>query len=788
MIKNYFLVTLRNLRKNGFYSFINIAGLSIGIACSILILLWVFDETSYNKFHPKYDRLYQVWVNARFDGKISSWTSVPLPTYEAMKTADSNIKKAVVTDWGGTHLLTVGENRLMKKGYFASEEFLEVFEFSLLKGNAAQVMDDPKSIIITEATAKALFGNDDPINKVIRVDNENDLQVTGVLKDIPANSSFEFDFLMTWKFREQISDWVRRNTTNWGNYSFQVFVELDDPSNKLAVEKNIRLILQEHGEKETKPEFFLYPLSRWRLHGSFDNGVETGGMNDYVQLFTIIAIFIIVIACINFMNLATARSERRAREVGVRKSVGSRRMELILQFIGESTFIALLAFIAAVLMAQLILPYYNRLVDKQLFIDYTSAQFWIFALGLIVLTGLVSGSYPAFYLSSFQPVKVLKGKPTIGKGASTPRKVLVTLQFGFSILLIIGTLVIYEQIQLIKGREIGYDQENLMAVNYTNEVKKNYRPIKLDLLASGVVEAVTKSNSQITDINSNNFLGWPGKPEDLRVIFTTIATEYDYTKTMGIKLLEGRDFSEDFKSDTSSILINKAALDLMGLKDPIGTELDLWGGKRKLIGITDNVLMGSPYDPVKPMFVILDPEWIDAVTVRLKKTKDLQASVATVKSIFEKHAPAYPFEYRFADVEFQKKFTTINLTSQLASLFATLTIIITGLGLFGLAAFTAEQRTKEIGIRKVLGASVPSLVRLISKDFSLLVIISFVFSSPLAWWLLTKYLERYTIRTPIAWWVFPTTGLIALAFALLIVSTQALRAAHANPATSLRNE
>jgi len=336
---------------------------------------------------------------------------------------------------------------------------------------------------------------------------------------------------------------------------------------------------------------------------------------------------------------------------------------------------------------------------------------------------------------------------------------------------------------------LGYDQENLITVAYNNEVSKNYKPIKFELLETGVVEAVTKSNSAITDINSNNFLGWPGKPEELRVIFTTIATEYDYAKTMGIKILEGREFSEDFKSDTSSIIINKAGLDLMNLKEPIiGTELDLWGGKRKLIGVTENVLMGSPYDPVKPMFIVLDPEWIDVVTVRLKKTKDLQASIATVQKIFEKHAPAYPFEYRFADVEFQKKFTTINLTSQLASLFATLTIIITGLGLFGLAAFTAEQRTKEIGIRKVLGATVPSLVRLISKDFSFLVIISFLISSPVAWWLLTKYLERYTIRTTIAWWVFPVTGLVALIFAIVIVSTQALRASHANPATSLRNE
>jgi ABC-type antimicrobial peptide transport system permease subunit len=516
--------------------------------------------------------------------------------------------------------------------------------------------------------------------------------------------------------------------------------------------------------------------------------VESGGMNDYVQLFTIIAVFIIVIACINFMNLATARSERRAREVGIRKSVGSRRAELIMQFIGESTFIAFVAFTIAVLLTQLILPYYNQMVEKQLFIDYLSSDFWLVAVGVIVITGVVSGSYPAFYLSSFQPVKVLKGKPNIGRGASTPRKVLVTLQFCFSILLIIGTIVVYRQIQLVKGRSLGYEQENLIATSFTNEVEKNYKAIKLELLSSGVVEAVTRANSAITDINSNNFLGWPGKPEDLRVIFTTIVSEYDYTKTMGIKLLEGRDFSEDFKSDSSAIIVNKAALEVMGLKDPIGTELDLWGKKKKLIGVTEDVLMGSPYEPVKPMFIVLD-DWGGNVSIRLSKTKDLQASIAKVKSIFEKYASAYPFEYRFADVEFQKKFTTINLTSQLASSFATLAIIITGLGLFGLAAFTAEQRTKELGIRKVLGASVFSLVKMISKDFSVLVIISFVIASPLAWWLLSQYLEKqYTIRTPIEWWVFAITGLIALVFAVVIVSTQALRAAMANPAISLRNE
>ncbi|MEI9917357.1 MAG: ABC transporter permease [Bacteroidota bacterium] len=789
MFRNYLLVTFRNLRKNGFYSFINISGLAIGITCSILILLWVADETSFDKFLPKSDRLYQVWVNAYFDGKVNSWTSVPLPTYEEMKTADANIAHALVTDWGGDHLVSVSEEkRMTKKAYWVSEEFLEMFEYPLLAGDKTKVLDDPASIVITESTAKALFGNEDPMGKIIRVDNQYDLPVTGILKDIPSNSSFQFDFLMTWKYRYEKNDWVKRNTTNWGNYSFQVFVELNDPKNQATVENSVRKMLERHGEdKEIKHDFFLYPLQRWRLYSSFENGVEQGGMSDYVQLFTIIAVFIIAIACINFMNLATARSERRAREVGIRKSIGSRRLELIFQFIGESIIIAFISFTIAVLLAQLILPSYNTLVDKKLFIDYASKEFWLYAFGLIFVTGIIAGSYPAFYLSGFQPAKVLKGKPTIGKGASLPRKILVTIQFGVSIFLIVSMIVIYNQIQLAKGRDIGYSQDKLITVSINDDYHKNMKQIKLELIASGAVESVTRANSAITDINSNNFVGWPGKPDDLRVIFATIICDYDWAKTMGVKMVEGRDFSEDFKSDTMAICVNKAAIKIMGLKDPIGQELELWGKKRKLVGIYDDVLMGSPYDEVKPMFAVLD-DWWGSFTIRLNKDQDIQASLKTVENIFKKYGPAYPFEYTFVDVEFQKKFITINLTSTLASMFAILAVVITGLGLFGLASFTAEQRTKEIGIRKVLGASVTSIVNLISKDFSWLVIIAFVICAPLSYFAMTKYLERYTIRTEIEWWIFPLTGAIALTFALLIVSTQALRAARSNPVNSLRNE
>jgi predicted permease len=788
MLKNYFIITIRNLFKNSVYSFINIAGLSIGITCSLLILLWVFDELSFDRFHPKVDKLFQVWINAEYDGRINTWNSVPLPTYEAMKTADTKIKNSVIADWGGEHLLTVNDTKMKKRGFYVSEEFLEVFEFPLVKGSAATVLDDPTSIVITESTAKALFGNDDPINKMIRVDNGSEQKVTGVVKDVPTNSTFQFDMLLPWKLNEQTQGWVKDSKTNWGNYSFQVYLELAEEKDELAVESAIKDMLLKNGQKDLKREFFLHPMKRWRLHSEFENGKESGGMIEYVQLFTVIAVFVLIIACINFMNLATARSERRAREVGIRKSVGSRKYELVTQFLGESLFIAIVAFVIAVLLTELALPFYNDLVQKKLHISYSTRGFWLFALGLIFFTGLVSGSYPAFYLSSFQPVKVLKGKIQVGKSASTPRKVLVTLQFGFSILLIIGTIVIFQQIQHVKNRDLGYQQENLISIDYNDEIEKNYKTIKAELIRTGVVASVTRSNSPITDIYSNNFLGWPGKPEDQRVLFVTIASDYDYTKTMGIKMIEGRDFSEDFLSDSTAIIVNKAALDVMQLKDPIGVKLDLWGDKRELIGIMDNVLMGSPYTPVTPLFMVLNPRWISTVSVRLTPTSDLPGAIARVEDVFKKYNPSYPFQYKFTDVEFQKKFTTITMTGQLATLFATLAIIITGLGLFGLAAFTAEQRTKEIGIRKVLGASVSSLVGLVSRDFSKLVIMAFVIAAPLAWWLLNSYLERYPYRVGIAWWIFPLTGILLLLFALTIVTTQAIRAARANPVQSLRNE
>ncbi len=788
MIRNFLIVTLRNLKRNSLYSIINISGLAIGIVCSILILLWVADETSFDLFIPKHDKLHQVWVNAEFDNKINSWNSVPLPCYQSLKDRDSNIKNTTVMDWGGDHLLNVEEKRLIKRGYFVGSEFLEMFEFELVSGNAESVLDDPSSVVISEKLAQQLFGNQDPIGELIRVDDAHSLKVTGILKDVPNNSSFEFDYLMTYEQWEKASPWVIRNKTNWGNYSFQVFVELYEADKHDAAEMGIAELLTENGQEDMPRSLFLHPMPKWRLHSQFENGVALGGMSDYVSLFTFVAVFILFIACINFMNLATARSEKRAKEVGIRKSLGSQRITLIMQFIGESLIISLIAYGLAIVTAMLVLPGYNILVDKSLAIDFSSSVFWLFSAGVIILTGIISGSYPAFYLSSFKPVATLKGSIKIGKGATTPRKFLVVFQFGFSILLMITVVVIYQQIELVQNREVGYNQDNLISISMTDDLEDNYEVLKQDLLQSGAVSHVTRSNSTITQINSNNFLGWPGKPETQKVIFVTIAAGYDYSQTMGIKMLHGRDFSKDFSTDTSAIIINKAALDLMGLEDPIGTQLDLWGDKRTLIGVMDNALMGSPYSEIRPLFMVFDTNWINSISVKLNPGNSLSATLASVGEVFNKHNPAYPFEYDFADVEFDKKFATIQMTKKLSLLFSFLAIFITGLGLFGLASFTAEQRTKEIGIRKVLGASVGNLVMLMSKDFSRLVIVSFVLAAPLAWYLLDGYLDRYKIRIDIQWWIFPLVGLVALGFAMAIVSNQANKAAKTNPVKSLRSE
>ena len=788
MLRNYFKIAFRSLIKNPAYSFINVGGLAIGLASSILILLWVTDEYSFDRFHQNYGSIYKLYQSQQWAQGIGTGNSMPYPMKEAIMSKSSQIKSIVMTNWGEGNMLQVGDKRLNKYGLSASEDFFTMFSFNMVKGNPATALSEPNSIVLTESTARAFFDDQDPINKFIKIDNAQELKVTGVIRDIPKQSFFtSFQYILPFSYYESTQPWVKRSKDVWDNNSFQMYVQLQPGATEEEVNASVKDLIKENNEKAPTAILFLHPMSKWRLYSNFENGINTGGMIDYVQLFTAIAVFVLIIASINFMNLATARSESRAREVGIRKSVGSRRKELILQFLGESLLVTFIAFLLAIVLVEVALPGYNQLVNKTIDVDYSNPLVWAIAFSLVSVLGIFSGSYPAFYLSSFQPVKVLKGKIKIGKGASTPRQVLVTLQFGFSIFLIIGTLIIYKQIMHVKNREVGYDRENLIQIWTNNELEDNFQTVRDALIETGAVKSACKSNSPITSIFSNNEVKWAGMP-DQRVSFSTIATEYDYTETMGIKMIAGRDFSPDHKSDSSAVIINQAAIDFMGLKEPIGEKLMFNDQELEIIGVVPNIVMASPYTPVEPMTLIFSPGWSSTITVRLNQTSDIKGAIAKVEQVFKKHNPNYPFEYRFVDADFEKKFATINLISRLAAIFAGLAIVITCLGLLGLAAFTAEQRTKEVGIRKVLGASVTSIVVLISKDFSRLVLFAFLISAPLGWWFLNNFLERYPYRVEVSWWVLLSAGAIAFVLAILIVSTQALRAAVSNPVKSLRNE
>ncbi len=787
MLQNYLKIALRNLTKNSVYSFINIFGLAVGLSCSLLIMLWVSDEMAYDKFHANKDRLFQVYGNGKGDGgKVFTQRPMPLPLVEEFKTNERGIEYVAVTDWGGSHLIVAGDNRFMKQGLYVGEDYLKMFSFKLVQGGAETALKDPSGVVITKATAVALFGTEDALGKLLRIDDAVDATVTGVIENVPSNSTFQFDLLLPFSSYIASQTWVKNSLTNWENNSFQLYVQLANGVSKEDVEGRIRDVIQKHSERSDF-ELMLHSINDWRLWSKFENGKSVGGGIEQVRLFSIIAAFILLIACINFMNLSTARSERRAKEVGIRKSVGSKRKELVFQFLGESILVVLIAFLVGLLITELVLPFYNDLTGKKLFIDYTSSIFWIVSASVILITGFIAGSYPALYLSGFSAVSVLKGKVLVaGKGA-TPRKILVVLQFGFSIFLLVGSIVFNQQVNFGKNREIGYDQENLILIENQGDIQKNFKVIKNELVSSGLATSVTQANSPITAIFA--YMGdvsWQGKRESQRASFATHATAYDYSKTIGVKIKEGRDFSEDF-NDSLSMMLNQAAVDYMELKNPVG-ETVTWNGRNyKVIGVTENVVMSSAYQPVEPMMIVFDPDWFAYAMVRLPKG-DVSESLKKVESVFRAHNPSYPFTYQFADLEFQKKFSRIEMITQVANLFACLAIIISCLGLFGLAAFTAEQRTKEIGIRKVLGATSSGVVMLLSKDFAKLVVVAFVIAAPIAWWSLDSWLNSYPYRISIEWWTLAIAGGAAFALAIITVSSQAFKAANSNPSQSLRTE
>jgi putative ABC transport system permease protein len=786
MIKNYIRIAFRSLRRNKGFSFINVSGLAIGMTCTLLILMWVKDERNYNKFHSNYGNIYQVMAHRDFKNQIFTDRNMVLPLAGALQAGVPEIKNAVVTTYPQGHVLTYGDLKLKQEGYTVSEHFFDMFTWKFIKGNAATALPDAYSIVLTESAAKALFGSSDPMNKVVRVDNEYDAKVTAIVEDVPGNSSLRFDFVNAFNYS---NDFLKRSLADWQNSSWNVFINVNAGANMQTVEKKINEIKHSHTEDDKKiSTYFAFPMSKWRLYGDFKGGKNTGGMIEYVRLFTVIAFIILLIACVNFMNLSTARSEKRAKEVGVRKTLGSDKRQLVLQFFFESAILAFIAFLFAIGAVYLLLPSFNTLVGKDLSLDITSPLFWLVAAGIIILTGIVAGSYPALYLSSFNAVRVLKGTFLPGKKGVLPRRILVVTQFSVSILLISATIIVYRQINHIKNRDIGYNPDNLIMIPTSPDTQKNFEIIKQELAQTGMVDAITRTFSPITDVWWRSPApNWDGKPADLNIIFSVLTTDVDFARTVGTKMLQGKDFS-GMPSDSSSLLLNKAAIEATGLKDPVGKPLRNGNRVYTIIGVTDNVVMGSPFNPVEPMMIYFMPGNTFSISIRLKPAVELSNALQSVEAVFKKYNPAVPFEYRFVDEEFGKKFATEELISRITNIFAGLAIFICCLGLAGLVSFTVEKRTREIGIRKVLGAKVAQVLLLVSKEFVKLVFIAFLFAIPVAWWFMNNWLAKYEYHTAINVWLFAIVGVIMLAVTLVVIVINTFKAAVKNPVKSLRTD
>jgi len=795
MIRNYIKIAWRNILNNKVYSAINILGLAAGMAVALIIGLWVVNEFSYDKFLPNYKQLYQVEVHFTTQQDEHTQAAVAIPLAEVLRKQIPGIKHVAETDWVGWqwHDLLVGNKKLYLGGGAAHPDFLKIFQYPFVKGSAKDAFTDPNSIVIDEATATALFGNANPINKVIRYDNSHNLKVTGVIKNIPKNATKQFNFLTPFSFKEQTESWMKNARVTWTNNSFNMFVELQPGVTLAQVAPKVKNLVYQNSVpmRLAHPEVILHPMKDWHLYTDFKNGKAVGGFIDYVRMFSIIGILVLLIACINFMNLSTARSEKRAREVGVRKAIGSQRKDLIVQFLAESLLITFIAFLFSILIVQLVIPSFNELTGGFIAIPYTNPLFWGIMLLYVAVTGLLAGSRPAFYLSSFNPVQVLKGTIKVGKAASLPRKVLVVLQFSCSIALIISTVIVYQQIQYAKSRPTGYSAERLMMTDMSGDLEAHFGALRNDLLASGLVENVASASSPVTNIYSHNSLDkWPGKSagED-PVNIGSISVSESYFKTLGMTLKAGRDFTSNWANDTSDVILNEAAVKRIGLKDPIN-QLVTWNGSAKpvrIIGVVKDALMESPFTPIQPA-IFNHGRGGNNIMYRLAKNVSIHDALPKLNKIFDTYNPAYPYIYQFVDDEYNHKFNLELLVGKLAGVFAGLAIFISCLGLFGLAAYVAEQRTKEIGIRKVLGASVANVWLLLSGDFILLVIISCLIASPVAFYFLRDWLQKYDYRITIGPGVFLLSALVAIVITLMTISFQAIKAALTNPVKSLRSE
>jgi len=788
VLTNYFKIAFRNLWRNKGFSAINILGLAIGMASAILILLWIQNEVSYDQFHEKKDRIYNAWNRATFSGELQSWSTTPKVLARTMEKDFPEVEQATRVNWPSNYLFSIGEKRLTAQGNIVDSNFLQIFTFQLIKGHSSSVLQDMHSIVVTETFAKKLFGNDEPVGKIIKLDNKDNFTVTGVLKDLPNNSRFKFEYLLPWSYLRHNGE----DDENWGNNSTSTYVLLKPNASVASLNEKMKTLKPRYDKDEPKWEMFVYPIKRWRLYSSFTNGVEDGnGRIEYVRLFGIIAIFILLIACINFMNLSTARSEKRAKEVGIRKVVGAQKSSLVGQFIGESVLMAFLSAIIAVIIVWLTLPAFNQLVGEKVAIHFDSLNAWLTAIGFILFTGLLAGSYPAFFLSSFQPVKVLKGTFKKAHALVTPRKVLVVLQFTFAIILIICTIIVKQQVDYAQNRESGYNKNNLVYHLLTGDVKKNYELIKNELLGSGVATAITKTSSPLTQSWSDGWgQEWEGKDPNDKTDFYRYSQDEGLGVTAGLQFIKGRDFDlKQFPTDSTGMIINESSLKVMKFADPIGKIVKDNGIEWHIVGVIKDFILTSPYEPTKPMLISgAKSDWFNTILIKFNNQRSTGDNLKKAETIFKKYNPEYPFEYKFVDEEYATKFEDEKRIGTLAGVFAGLTIFISCLGLYGLATYMAENRIKEIGVRKVLGASVSGITTLLSIDFLKLVFVSFILAAPVAWWAMHNWLQDYTYQVKIEWWVFAMAGILSILIAVITVSYQAIKAAIANPVKSLRSE
>ena len=793
MLLNYFKVAFRNLLKNRGYSAINIGGLAIGLAVTILIGLWIWDELSFDKYHSHYDRIVRVMQNQTYNGKKNAHFSMPAVIGQEIRDKyGSDFKHVLQSSWNNSHTLSQGTKKLLKTGSFIEPGIIEMLGLELTAGDK-RALDNTYSILLSSSVAEAFFGKENPVGKTLRFDNKFDLNVSGVYKDLPYNTSFrELTYIVPWELYYIDNPWIKQMTNPWGSNFTQVYAELAPSADIDKVNKRIINVKQDRvsaAEKRGKFEVFLHPMSKWHLYGEFKDGVNTGGNIQYVWLFGIVGLFVLLLACINFMNLSTARSEKRAREVGVRKAIGSERRQLIFQFYCESLAVVLLAALLSVLLVLLLLPPFNTLADKKIALPLGAPLFWLALLGTCLFTGLVAGSYPALYLSSFNPVQVLKGTLRTGRFAAIPRRVLVVLQFSVSVMLIIGTIIVYRQIEHARNRPIGYEKNGLVWVLSNKMLHEKFDALRNELQQAKVITEMAESGSPATEVwNTNGGFSWEGKDPNQSVDFPNNQVSYDFGKVIGWKIKEGRDFSRDYGTDTTAFILNETAAKFIGFKEPVGSILVWDSVPHRVIGVVEDMLVESPYQPVRAMLYHLSKEDESVLTFRLHPDKSTSESVHAIESALEKFDPSSAFEMRFVDESFKKKFGDEERIGKLANWFATLAVLISCLGLFGLASFVAEQRTKEIGVRKVLGASIPQLWKLLSQEFMVLVLIACAIAIPLAWWAMTRWLQNYDYRTRLDWWIFVTAMLGALLITLVTVSIQTIRAARANPIKSLRSE